>query len=353
MRILLIYPGTLFSTYDVARGYDRALRECGCDVHAFAYHEALRFYGVALDAWLDARPDADVPEEAYVALASERVAIAVADFKPDVALVVSGLVFGVRGWQLLRALDVPVAVILTESPYLDAHQALLATRGGARLLFTNDRASVATLAEMAGVPAVYLPHSYDPEHHHPIAVNGRHQSDVFFHGTLWPERQALFAGLDELPYAVRITGVTPGAAADQILASQVVPNDELARFYNGTRIALNHHRTCVAAGGEAVEHIAPGTAWSLGPRAFEIAACGAFQLCDDSRPELREVFGDSVPTYADARDLREKVAYYMQHPAERRDMAEEARRRVEGCTFAARAESIVIPALEEVIHGST
>lgn len=352
MRILLIYPGNLFSTIDVAHGYNRALRERGCDVHAFAYHESLRFYSVALDAWREERPDAGLPEEAYVALASERVAIAAADFEPDIALIVSGLIFGIRGWQLLDRMGVPIAVLLTESPYLDEQQAYMAQTGHARLLFTNDRASVEPLEEMTGLPVHYLPHSYDPARHRPLDVSDEYRSDVFFHGTLWPERQAMFTPLLDLPYRVQIGGINPAQGARQIKPRQIVDNTDLARFYNGTQIALNHHRTCVGAGDE-LEHIASGTAWSLGPRAYEIAACGAFQLCDDSRPELREVFGDSVPTYANASDLLDKARYFLHHPAERRDLAEEARHRVEGCTFAERAQNIVIPALKEAINGST
>jgi len=89
-------------------------------------------------------------------------------------------------------------------------------------------------------------------------------------------------------------------------------------------------------------------AQSLGPRAYEIAACGAFQLCDDKRTELWSVFGDSVATYSDADDLRDQVTYYLKHDRERQEMAQEARARVEGCTFQDRAREIVIPALKTI-----
>jgi spore maturation protein CgeB len=92
-----------------------------------------------------------------------------------------------------------------------------------------------------------------------------------------------------------------------------------------------------------------GDAYSLGPRAFEIAACGAFQLCDDTRPELREIFDDTVATYTDGRDLQSTTAYYLAHDAKRQEMAQEARRRVAPCSFLNRAREIVVPELERLI----
>jgi len=348
MRILLIYPGHLFSTFDVCAGYDRALQNIdGMELGAFAYHSALSFYKDASDIYRANNPDVDMPEGAYIALASERVAVQAAEFKPDVALVVAGLAFGRRGYELLAAMNIPVAIILTESPYLDEIQANMARKTNARALFTNDRASVGRLAEDTGVRTVYLPHSYDPERHRPQDPNPARASDLFFHGTLWPERKALFAELEGLPYRMHLGGLDP-ALMSSTSTPGMMDNAMLPSWYSSAAISLNHHRTFIGR-GVPNEHIEAGSAYSLGPRAFEIAASGAFQLCDDTRQELSEVFGDSVATYHDAHDLRERVTYYMQHPAERREMAAESRRRVEGCTFETRAKSIVIPTLEEVI----
>ena len=57
MKILLTYPGPRHSTYDVARGYEKALRGLGHEVDAFPYHHYLDFYGVALEAWREKHPD--------------------------------------------------------------------------------------------------------------------------------------------------------------------------------------------------------------------------------------------------------------------------------------------------------
>ena len=132
------------------------------------------------------------------------------------------------------------------------------------------------------------------------------------------------------------------------MAKDVIPNPLLAELYRSTKIALNHHRMYTESDTAAIQD---GQAYSLGPRAYEIAACGAFQLCDGTRPELREVFGDSVVTYSDAADLRRKIDYYLRRDCERVDHALKTWYAVRRCTFEDRAHNILIPVLEEVLHG--
>jgi len=336
---------------DVARGYERALRALGHNVHPFNYHASLAFYQDAIDYWAERNPGFDPNRNAYLILSSEHSVIAALDFMPDIVLIVSGMALHRRAYDLLDRLRFPLALILTESPYLDEAHSLILSKGHIAVAFTNDRQSVEPLSEKTGVRVKYLPHSYDPATHYPRNTNGAHDTDVFFHGTLWPEREQLLAPLRELPYRVRISGIDPSIEsleeADKVLAN-MVHNDELADLYCGTRIALNHHRTFIGV-KEKQRHIEAGSAWSLGPRAFEIAACGAFQLCDDTRPELAEVFGDTVATYTDERDLRDKIGYYLAHDDEREAMALRSHRRVQGCTFETRARDIVIPTLMEVL----
>jgi len=163
---------------------------------------------------------------------------------------------------------------------------------------------------------------------------------VFFHGTLWPERSLLFDAIAaEMPdVAVRVSGID---ITGQYSDDSLINNDELARMYGGATICLNHHRTFSEPG----EHIVTGAAYSIGPRAYEIAACGAFQLCDDTRPELREIFGRGVPTYTDADDLVARIKHFMGRPHKRKLLAELARKRVQGCTFERRAQEFVEPIL--------
>jgi spore maturation protein CgeB len=196
---------------------------------------------------------------------------------------------------------------------------------------------------MCDVPIHYLPHSFDPARHYPHRVNGEYKTDIFFYGTLWPERKELIDQLDLSAYNASVgLALFNRTAGDEM--PRVIDNDDMVLWYSGTKIALNHHRTVMIGGTEHVQN-----PYSLGPRAFEIAACGAFQLCDDARPELRDVFGDSVATYSDVDDLQGKIDYYLSHDAERRAMRMEALERVRPCSFLNRAREIVMPALEQLI----
>ena len=342
MRVLLTYPGPTYSTYDVARGYERALRALGVEVHGYNYHQYLHFYSESLSHWETVNRDYERRLEDAPFYASQHLVPAVIDFMPHVVLVVSGSALHKRAYDLLRRLSVPVVLLLTESPYWDELQTKIITQGCAAAAFTNERESVERLSE-TGVPTTYLPHSYDPTVHRPRLHDVYYKTDVFFHGTLWSEREALLSAVKTLPYDVRCGGKRvfhPDEQRARTEEEHSILNDEMAQWYSNTQIAFNHHRS---PNGDR--------AYSLGPRAYEIAACGAFQLCDGTRAELAEVFGDSVPTYTDADDLREKVIHYMARPDERRRLAEEARERVTPCTFEDRAREIVLPLLEEVASG--
>jgi spore maturation protein CgeB len=79
---------------------------------------------------------------------------------------------------------------------------------------------------------------------------------------------------------------------------------------------------------------------SLNPRAYELAACGAFTI-SDRRAEGTALFGETVPTFTTAGELESLVRRYLADPAGRRRYAEQARVRVRGETFDARAAALI------------
>ena len=355
MRILLIYPGHRYSTFDVANGYETGLNELDCDVRVLDYHNRLSFYENALQ--LNAAKDEEFHRRGAdsLVLASESVILEAVEYAPDVVLVISGMALHRNAFELLHQLQLPVFLLATESPYLDKWQALIANKGYVAGILTNDKYSVSVLHEETDLPVVYLPHSYDPRIHRPKTVSEDYQSDLLFVGTLWPERQELFEPLVEHienqngdSPVLFIGGIDPAIIKEEPESVEYVDNTDLALLYSGTRIALNQHRTVIEGGDDGPKHIDPSNAYSVGPRAFEIAACGAFQL-SDSRPELLDIFGDSVGVYTGSDDLIQKVDYYLANDKERQEMADAARTRIQGCTFEARARDILLPFLEKEI----
>jgi spore maturation protein CgeB len=287
----------------------------------------------------------DDPGEMILLAASEHAVIEAVDFVPDVVLIVNGFALHRRAYDLIDKLCLPIVLILTESPYLDGEQAKIISQGHVRLAFTNDRSSVDQLREDSGRRVEYLPHSYDPARHHKKdAVMDKYQTDVFFFGTLWPGRVRLFEPVKKWCKRHRVKAEIGGVGFKTLKG--MIDNAQLVRYYTATKIALNHHRT-ISMAKDGVE-IHCENAQSLGPRAYEIAACRAFQLSDE-RPELREVFGDTVPTYTDADDLIDKLGYYLAHDDERAAIAEAAYQRVKPCSFENRAREILLPAIEAVL----
>jgi len=354
MKILVAYPGPRHSTFDVAVGWSRVLAQLDHDVSEYRYDFVIDFFVCAYHAWASkhsGNPEAEFKNESWQSAASKQLVIQAVHDQPDIVLMISGMQYHPHAFELLRKLKVPIVLILTESPYLDSRQALVINRGGVALAFVNDKVSVEPLSGL-GCPVVYLPHSYDPAIHHNGAGDEDYETGVYFCGTLWPERREMFSGLisdrrslqEEFDAYIHGPGTHRGGY-------EVISNAENADWYRNTKIALNHHRRTMGDFRVDEGRLKDDAAWSINPRTYEIAACGAFQLCDDGRPELREIFGDSVATYADNEDLLDKVRYYLSRDAERQQMATRANELVKDCAFANRAREILIPAIEKHLGG--
>lgn len=357
MRVLIVYPGHSIATFDVASGYEYALKKLGVKVRAYNYHSSIDFYTEAINYYRSIREGFNPSKSAPVVLASEHVVIEAVEVVPDIIIIVNGMSLHRRAYDLLHRLNIPIALMMTESPYLDDFQAKMVKMGHISLAFTNDRTSVEKINEMTGITTVYLPHSYNTKIHKPMSVPDDYKTDVFFHGTMWPERNRLLSGVEsfvrEKGWDARITGIEPlkdnRTKEETIRAKKnMMPNSEMAKYIAGTKIAINHNRT-ISKGFQGGKELHIKDAYSLGPRAYEIAACGAFQLCDGKREELFDIFGDSVATYDGPEDLRDKIEFYLSNNKIREEMAIEARERAKDCSFERRAEEILIPMLESEV----
>ncbi len=87
----------------------------------------------------------------------------------------------------------------------------------------------------------------------------------------------------------------------------------------------------------------------MNPRAYELAACGLFHISDE-RAEVKEVFGDLVPTFTDAADLSDKLVYWMRRPEERARIAKQLPEAVKEHNWRNRAERIIQDLLRYKMH---
>ncbi len=218
-------------------------------------------------------------------------------------------------------------------------------------VLTNDSASVEAYP---GRGARHLPlAASEVWHHWPLpavaAANGRRSDnggrsangagvethryfyDVFFAGTAWPNRVALLqeltAELPDLKYKIALphNEHLPRPELPALPASALswrTPNQEFCRLANRSRITLGLHRDFSASAGN------PSCASTPGPRLFETALAGGFQLLDGELAEVGDYYdvGTEVATFSDIEDCVEKVRHFLAHPGEREAMARAAQR---------------------------
>lgn len=324
MRILFVWSAAEFSIFDVAHGYRNALHDLGHHVRDYHLYNRMRYHAAALGTAKEGAGKELAEDAGLVSrCATENVVVEALYHEAELVVVASGLSFHPNGLWLLRRAGIPVATIMTESPYDDEKQLEFAAVYPEMAVFTHDAYSAREYGWDLLEPA------YDPTIHTPTPPDG--ECDVLFVGTGWEERQRLLEAVDWTGIDLHLEGFWLGIEPDSLLfpfyRGGCVDNKDLPAKYAGAKICLNMHRSSP-------------NAESMNPRAYELAACGAFQL-SDHRARLVELFGGSVPTFEGSRDLEDKIRYYLSHSEDRIEKAELARSRVQGETFEARAKHLI------------
>lgn len=332
-KVLFVFPIAEMSIWDVARGYRAALAKRIGEENIRDYYLSKRaaYHKQAL-------PEEQANNPRVVSqMATEGIVAEAVLFDVEYVLIISGLNFHALGLVLLRKMGIRTGVILTESPYEDEDQKEWASVYPEMDVFTNERVS----AEQHGW--TYLPAAYDPAVHHPLTLEDPyvHQvgsplptsCDVLLIGTGWAERQRLLEAVDWTGIHLRIYGLWtdlrdhPESPLFPYYHQGFVDNLCINHHYSQAQICLNFHR-------------AHPTAESANPRTYELAACGAFQLCDE-RSEVMEIFGAAVPTFSTANDLAVQIRYYLSNPERRLLRVQQALDHVRQHTFDVRAERLV------------
>lgn len=329
MKILVIHPGHGHSTADVYEGLCAGLdMQPEVEVIRLEWGKMLRPLTALVNGAIrgDALPDTEGENlhkfAAY--LASGDVIGVALDAMVDAVIVVNGLLFPPSRAKVLQRLGIPVVCYGTESPYFDSAERDIAPFY--THWFTNERTSVQKFSDLTR--AFYLPHAYNPLLHVPGEIDPAKACDVVFVGGGFPERKEALAGVDWTDINARIHGTLwdldielergqRGFSRGDRYTIGAIPNEETCAWHRSAKIALNMHRQM-----SYVEHnipIAAGICESLGPRAYEIPACGGFMLCDDERAEAAEVYGDSVALFDawSSVSLEREIRYWLTHDGAR------------------------------------
>lgn len=338
MNVLCIHPGHLFATADVFDGLCAGLRANGVEPIEYRFDRIARmFYGLIKGAELSGAivPDADASPSDFARWLGASDALAMAlDHEVAAVIVVNGLLVPPERMVLFRKLGIPIGCIGTEAPYQSDREVKVAP--AYTHWFTNERRETWRFSRLTH--AAYLPHAYNPERHATGPASPDHESDVVFVGSGFPERQRLIQGVNWSGIRLALHGTLWEGKAQ---GEGVISNSEACDWYRGAKIVLNHHRTSTYHADD--QHIPIGSAESLGPRDYEVAACGAFQISDDSRPEYGEVFGSAAVTYraGDSADLEALIRYYLTHDDERLALAAAQHEAVLPHSWQARAADVL------------
>ena len=172
----------------------------------------------------------------------------------------------------------------------------------------------------------HVPLACDPELHQPRPASDAtptFEYEVSFVGTPYPNRLRLLQALADLP-GLRLLGPdwsSLPALRPLVARDGPVSYNELPAVFSGSRINLNFSSEIDARAFDQPKDF-------VNPRAFEICACGGFQLCESLSP-VQQCFtpGEELETFAGPDEARDKIRYYLGHESDRQRIAAAGRRR--------------------------
>lgn len=324
LRILVVSP-LAGGSLPIAGHAARALAELG---HEVSYLD-LSPFGPGMPALGAFTPDRGARgrlEEGYVRLLGDGILAAVDAFQPDLLLALAQAPLVRPVLDEIGRRGVVRAFWFVEDHRLFGYWRDVAP-GYDHLFAIQDGPFLTEAGALAGA-AHYLPCAADPAVHRPLALSAEEReawgAPVAFVGAGYRNRRLAFRPLLDL--GLRIWGSEWGDAG--VLADAVQRNgariatDDTVRIFNATTVNVNLHSSTYVDGVDPRGDF-------VNPRTFEIAAAGAFQLVDERAllPPLLEP-GVEVATFADAAELRDRVRFWLDRPAERAAVAAAGRRRV-------------------------
>lgn len=273
------------------------------------------------------KPGYDRMIDMITSFLSEAVIARCKTFKPDLVFALAQSPLTIDCLKRLRKNNIPTAYWFVEDFRLMHYWKNIA--GFYDYFFVIQKGAFIDEMNKAGVRNYhYLPLAASPDVHKKVEMSDAERdyygSDISFVGAGYYNRRQLFKGL--LDYDFKIWGtdwdmISPLARCVQ-RAGERVDTDEIVKIFNASKININLHSSTYHNGINPFGDF-------VNPRTFEIASSGAMQLVD-RRAELETLFevGKEIVVFENLEDLKQKIAYYLDNPAERERTAERAKQRV-------------------------
>ena len=209
-------------------------------------------------------------------------------------------------------------------------------------IFTVDSAAVPIYQENGCKNVFFLPLAF-PSKFENFQKEKSYESDICFVGTPFKNSYRVKV-IDELSdflknYKVKLLGSHvlsdswQGALSNyetlkSFIKEEFVPYEESVKYQLASKINLNIHRDSFSHNMDRNNNKI--MAKSPNDRTFILGGLGAFQLVDDLRPDLGDLFeiGKEIVTFSGPQDLKEKIAFYMEHDKERQTISSAAQKKV-------------------------
>lgn len=328
MKVLVVEPGPHFSVADVSAGLAKGLRANGVEVGVLNLADRLNFYDNTYIAREGGEFVKALSREDAIRMAAKGIEQVCYEWWPDIVIVVSGFFIPPEIWGVLARRPHHTVLWCTESPYEDDRQ--LRPAEYVNTVIVNDPLNLEQFRRV-NPRTWYMPHSYDPDRHHPGRAAPSLKCDFSFVGTGFPSRIEFFEKVDW-------TGIVPKFAGNWSLVdddsplkphlmfdkTQCFDNADAARLYRSSKVTANLYRKETSEAGSA-------DGWAIGPREVELAACGAFFL-REPRPEGDRLF-PMLPTFTTPVEFQDLLREWLARPRLRTSAAASARAAVTDRTF--------------------
>lgn len=326
MRFLVVSSPHGFTTRDVWKRVMAGLQANGQEVVPFDLLTRWAAFDMLLNLAYKAKRMVPEPFQSNL-LSYEPIVGSALWHECDAAIIVSPQYFPVPIAQVLRKAGVRTIAYFTECPYEDGLFAPVQAQHFDHVL-VSDRYSVG-LFESFTDSVLYMPHSYDPVIHY---RNGDERDRrVVWVGTAYGSRRDFLKAVDWKGVDLDLYGIWHGANKRsrwaKFLRGEIVENEAVAELYRHSGMSFSIHRVQRYWGMDWT--IDDGEAYSAGPRTYELAACGCFQI-SDFRQEVVDLFGDSIPIYNSPAEFGALMRRAVADPVWRDDLARQQWEAVQG-----------------------
>lgn len=353
MKILVVSPVPTYATWDVFEGHVQGLRANGVEVERLNYSNIWNMF-VDFKEFMEVTGRVEFDTINHSLLAGDRIIAAAIVREVDLVHFVAPMHISPVTLEVLKKyVGVKTSAYFTECPYDDEWTMRIAEVFD--YCFVCDKTSVIPFKER-NINTFYVGHAYNPEKH---VRNGEEDknADVVFIGTNFPSRitfleQVDWGGIDLQLHGLMQLGQS--SLSQFVRGTVAIPNTTAMDIYRKARIGLQLHRKDgydprKAAKGKrsrkgglvGATPLVNLVAHSLGPRSYELAACGVFQVTDAGRPELEEVFGDSIPIYRTPQELGVLLRQHLEDPVLREEAASRQHEAVQPYTFESRMRTVI------------